>query len=864
MLCPAPQLLGQMLISWRGIPPPSRRGVRRQGGAPPGAPDGRGLLRIIKLFARAAGIAFWAGLLGAGLAGGALAAIYHKALGELPDVNRLKDVSFETPMQVYTSDNKLIGEFGEHKRAPTPLETIPLRLQQAFLAIEDARFYEHSGIDPIGIMRAAAVAISSAEASQGASTITQQVARNFFLSREKTIQRKLKEIFISWRIEQVLTKDEILELYLNKIALGHRAYGVKAAAQVYYGKELKDLDLAEMATLAGLPKAPSVLNPISHPERSRERRHLVLQRMLTLGFISREEFERADKAPYKTYYHQSAVDLNAPYVAEEARQFALELLGEDAYTQGIQIYTTVSYQNQSLAQRAVFDGVMAYDRRHGFRGVEANIKDNPDFQNTLEYFMGVLQRKNNFEYLKPAIVIKVDDAQKLIEVLTHSGDVLTMPWSTMAHLREYVSDSRQGPPPKIPSRLFRTYDLIYIYRNEAGELFAGQVPEVEAALVAINPRSGAIQAMVGGFDFAKSKFNRTTQSLRQTGSNFKPFLYSAAIAKNIAVNSAYQDLPIKSWDPGSRSWWQPKNSPNRYEGIMTLREALAKSKNAVTIRLIRKVGVPNLVTHVRKFGIEIPDFQQTEAVALGSVEVTPLKLVTAYSVFANGGFLVTPYLIERICRDGEVIYSNPTHPLTGEEPDEVVNAIELEYKDDYDPPENGPVQVLSRGHAFIMADLLRTNVYGGRGIHGGFYGTGSRAKTLTGRNDLHAKTGTTNKVHDAWFSGFNRYVAATAWIGFDNDRNLGYSLSQGPEGGAYSALPIFAQYIRTSQADNPQTEIERPSDVFTRTSNGISDFVLSSSTVVNDASADEFPGPEDGSMGNTGLDTSDITEHTIF
>lgn len=810
-------------------------------------------------------MAFWSGLLCVGLAGGAVAAIYHNALAELPDVNKLKDVSFETPMQIYTSDNKLIGEFGEHKRTPTTLDNIPLKLQQAFLAIEDSRFYEHSGIDPIGILRATAIAISNAEATQGASTITQQVARNFYLSRERTIQRKLKEIFISWRIEQVLTKDEILELYLNKIALGHRAYGVKAAAQVYYGKELKDLDLAEMATLAGLPKAPSVLNPITNPERSRARRHLVLQRMLTLGFITPEEYQLADNAPYKTYFHQAPVDLDAPYVAEEARLFALGLLGEEAYTQGIKIYTTVSYKNQHLAQRAVFDGVMAYDRRHGYRGVDSNIRTYQDFENSLEYFTRTLQKKDKYEYIKPALVIKVNDEQKSIEVLNRNGDVSTLPWATMSHLREFVNDSRQGPSPKAPSELFKVYDVIYTYYNDKNEIMVGQLPEVEAALVAINPKTGAIDAMVGGFDFAKSKFNRVTQSLRQTGSNFKPFLYSAAVAKNIAVNSAYWDSPIRTWDPGSMTWWEPRNSPNRYDGIMTLREALAKSKNAVTVRLIRSVGVQNLVTHVKKFGIDIPKFQQTEAVALGSVEVTPLKLITAYSCFANGGFLLKPFLVDKIYRDGQLIYENQSKPITGNEPDEVINAIDLEYKEDYKHEENAPVQVLSKGHAFIMADLLRTNVYGGKGMHGTFWGTGSRAQAQTGRTDLHGKTGTTNKVHDAWFSGFNSYEAATAWIGFDDDRNLGYSLTAGPEGGAYSALPIFAQYMKGSQEGNPMTAFVKPDDVFMRSSNGVSDFVLSNSSAVNDSgSGGDYYDEDIDTSYETGIDTSDITEHSIF
>ena len=352
---------------------------------------------------------FWFVLFSVAMGGAAVAAIYYNALSDLPDVTELKDVSFETPMQIYTADNKLIGEFGEHKRIPMNFEDIPLKLKQAFLAIEDSRFYEHSGIDPIGILRATVVAISNAQASQGASTITQQVARNFYLTREKTIKRKLKEIFISWRMEQVLTKDEIFEMYLNKIALGHRSYGVAAAAQVYYGVDLKDLTLGQMATIAGLPKAPSTLNPISHPERSKDRRHLVLKRMLDLGFITQAEFEAADNEPYKTFYHQTPVDVNAQYVAEEARKFVIDKLGEQAYTDGIKVYTTILSNYQEIAQKSVFNGVMAYDKRHGYKGVKENLQDRKDFVLTADYLVEYLNKKcyNISQYTKYMYIEKI-------------------------------------------------------------------------------------------------------------------------------------------------------------------------------------------------------------------------------------------------------------------------------------------------------------------------------------------------------------------------------------------------------------------------------------------------------------------------
>lgn len=775
---------------------------------------------------------FWFVLFSVAMGGAAVAAIYYNALSDLPDVTELKDVSFETPMQIYTADNKLIGEFGEHKRIPMNFEDIPLKLKQAFLAIEDSRFYEHSGIDPIGILRATVVAISNAQASQGASTITQQVARNFYLTREKTIKRKLKEIFISWRMEQVLTKDEIFEMYLNKIALGHRSYGVAAAAQVYYGVDLKDLTLGQMATIAGLPKAPSTLNPISHPERSKDRRHLVLKRMLDLGFITQAEFEAADNEPYKTFYHQTPVDVNAQYVAEEARKFVIDKLGEQAYTDGIKVYTTILSNYQEIAQKSVFNGVMAYDKRHGYKGVKENLQDRKDFVLTADYLVEYLNKNNDYEYLKPAIVLSVDDENKSINIYDYDLKEKTLPWEAMNYLRPFKTDSSQGPSPKLPSELFKPLDVIYTYIDEdTQKQIIGQVPEVEAALVAIDPWSSQIKAMVGGFDFAKSKFNRTVQSLRQTGSNFKPFLYSAALAKGITVNSAFNDLPIKSWDPGSQKWWEPRNSPNRFDGIMTMREALAKSKNAVTIRIIRQVGVENFVTHLKKFNIEIPAFQQSEAMALGSIEVTPLQLAASYAVFANGGYLIEPYLIDRIEKDGQIIYQNNYPVLSENDENYVINDTKLIYKDGY-VPTDGPKPILSKGHAFIMTDLLRSNIYGGVGIQKNYYGTGGRAAQYTQRKDLHGKTGTTNKVHDAWFSGFTKSIVVTSWMGFDNDRNLGYSVTKGPEGGAYSALPIFAQFIKKSQQDVPELMYNKPAEVSMKTLNGISDYVLPNSIFI--------------------------------
>ncbi len=777
----------------------------------------------------------WAGLFVVSLGGASVAAVYYNALEELPDVQELKKVSYEIPMQIFSADHKLLGEFGEHKRFPVSLDEIPVKLQQAFLSIEDTRFYEHSGIDPIGIARAVLVAITNAQASQGASTITQQVARNFFLSRERTLDRKIKEIFTSWRIEQILTKDEILELYLNKIALGHRAYGVAAAAQVYYGKELNELTLAEMATIAGLPKAPSTLNPITSPQRAQERRHLVLGRMLALGYITEEEFKEADSAPSRTYYHVTPVEVYAPYVAEEARLFAIDKLGESAYVDDIKVITTVRSDYQDYANYAVFKGITDYDIRHGYRGPKLNVANLENFDNSPEAIEDLLSGEDDFRFIKPALVTAVNDEDKSIAIIRRDLSSEILPWDALSWARQFKGDSNQGPAPKVPSEFVTEGDLIYTFVNEEGVTTLGQIPEVEAALVAVNPYTGTIEALVGGYDFALSKLNRVYQAKRQTGSNFKPFLYSAAVAKGIAINSVIHDMPIRTWDPGSKTWWTPKNSPDRYEGAMTLREGLAKSKNVVTIRLMRQVGVNDFVEHLKKFGIDVPQFQRSESMALGSVELTPLQTVTGYAAFANGGYLIEPYLIKEIYKGSELIYKAPEKYCHPEAPDRVINGISLLYDETVAAPENSYPQVLSHGHAFIVADMLHSVVYGGEGINGRYWGTGSRAQKFTGRDDLYGKTGTTNGVRDAWFSGFNRNLTATSWMGFDNNRDLGYSRTSGPEGGAYSALPIFAEFFKRAQEGNESSPLIRPSDVIRRPNQyGLSDWVLLNSAIIED------------------------------
>ena len=965
------------------------------------------LFKAMKL----AKLAFWAGIFCAAASGGVIASAYYSTLEELPDVDELKHVSFETPMKIYTNDGKLIGEFGEHKRIPVSIEDIPLRMQQAFLAIEDSRFYEHSGIDPIGILRAVVVAATSGGASQGASTITQQVARNFFLTRDKTLERKIKEVFIAWRIEQVLSKDEILELYLNKIALGHRSYGVVAAAQTYYGKTLEELSLAEIATIAGLPKAPSTLNPITSPQRAKDRRHLVLQRMLTLGYITPEEFDLADSAPSRAFFHSAPLEAYAPYVAEEARQAVIAKYGEDAYIKGLKVYTTVDSQYQQYAHDAIFENLTAYDVRHGYRGPLLNIFDSTrglrgsaklatekngahananngvimakraelaeqyeaqgikydyqtlvsevdklnllsaqiakveqDFNN--EKALDLIRKENKYQSIDPALVVSVDDENKQAIVLLPNGEQKALTWDGMSWARAFKTDRSQGNDPKYPSEFLQAGDLIFTYvkqvepkkkaKNNEPQvtevLTLTQIPDVESALISLDPKSGAVRAMAGGFDFEKSKFNRTTQLLRQTGSSFKPFIYSSAIAYGIALNSVIPDEPIKTWDVGSRTWWQPRNSPNRFDGLMTLREGLAKSKNSIAIRTIRHVGVENAVEHLRKFNILVPKFQQSEAMALGSVEVTPLQLATAYSAFANGGYKITPYLIEKIeMENGEVLYQ--AHPKIADHslPDNIANAIDLRYAGNYKPdardrtlarfvnnknetnypnlnldsydetnitigddmpkrpvkdhlenialPSSAklsmaalsdldslaspnsdyphPPQILSHTHAYLISSLMHSNVYGGEGLNGRYWGTGAKAAALTGRDDLHAKTGTTNNVHDAWFSGYNGNLVVTTWVGFDNDRDLGYTRGRGSESGGVTALPIFSSFFKKAQEGVESAQIPRPRGLSWTTNREITEPAIPGMIVIDDGSSAQ-------SVKNTGIDSSDVNSGDIF
>lgn len=572
---------------------------------------------------------------------------YQYVKPELPDVATLKDVELQTPMQVFSQDGKLIAQFGEKRRIPVTYDEIPQDLIHALIATEDSRFYEHPGIDPIGITRAAVVVALSGSAKQGASTITQQLARNFFLSNEKKLMRKIKEIFIAIHIEQLLSKQEIMELYVNKIFLGYRSYGFGAAAQVYFGKNLNELSLSEIATLAGMPKAPSTMNPIYSLERATKRRNVVLMRMLDEKYITQEQFDEARNEPIIARYHSAEIEVSAPYVAELARAWAVKEYGEEkAYTSGLNIYMTVDSKLQDAANKAAVNNLMAYDERHGYRGAEKVLWKEGEAAWDAEQIEKHLKGQPTYGDLYPAVVTKVEG--KTAQVVVKNNDAQTIPWTGMNWARKFLTDNRQGSTPKSAQEVLAAGEQIWVREltttdedgNTQSSWKLSQVPSANTAFVAMNPENGGILSLVGGFNFVHSKFNRATMSVRQVGSSIKPFIYSAAIDKGLTLATLINDAPINKWDAGSGSAWRPKNSPPTYGGPTRLRIGLAQSKNVMAVRTLREVGLDETRQYLTRFGFDINEVPRSETIALGAGSLTPMKVAQGYSVFANGGYYV--------------------------------------------------------------------------------------------------------------------------------------------------------------------------------------------------------------------------------
>ncbi|WP_315708654.1 peptidoglycan glycosyltransferase/peptidoglycan DD-transpeptidase MrcA [Brenneria uluponensis] len=781
------------------------------------------------------------------LGAASLYGLYRYIEPQLPDVTTLKDIRLQTPMQVYSADGELIAQFGEKRRLPLKLDQIPPMLIHAFIATEDSRFYEHHGVDPQGILRAASVALISGHASQGASTITQQLARNFFLSPERTLLRKIKEAFLAIRIEQLLSKDEILELYLNKIYLGYRAYGVGAAAQVYFGRPVDQLTLGEMAMIAGLPKAPSTFNPLYSYDRAVARRNVVLSRMLEENYITQAQYDQARNEKLIADYHAPKISFSASYIAEMVRQEMVKRYGEDAYSDGYKVYTTITKKLQLAAEESLRNNVLAYDMRHGYRGASQRLWSAGMPAWPQEKIVDALKKLPVYGPLFPAVVIEAqaDKAQALMA----DGNQIELPMAGIRWARAYKSDLSQGATPKRVTDVIQAGQQIWV-RKVDNDWWLAQIPEVNSALVSLNPNNGAILALVGGFDFNLSKFNRATQALRQVGSNIKPFLYTAAMDKGLTLATILNDAPVTRWDPGAGSDWSPKNSPPVYQGPIRLRQGLGQSKNVVMVRAMRAMGVDYAAKYLQRFGFPAQNIIHTESLALGAASFTPLQVVRGYAVMDNGGYLVDPYFISKIenetgntlykatpkivCTscDLPVIYGdtprsailsddNMENIATSKEPP-VPGSSPVLQPDPITPPEAAMQEandyaphVISTPLAFLIKDALNSNIFGGPG----WMGTGWRAGKVLKRHDIGGKTGTTNSSKDAWFSGYGPNIVASVWIGFDDHRrDLGRSTFSGVihdqisgyEGGAKSAQPAWDDFMKAALAGVPEQKTPVP------------------------------------------------------
>ena len=762
-----------------------------------------------------------------------LSALYLYLAPTLPEADSLKQVQLQTPLRVFSSDGALIGEFGEKRRNPVSFQDIPRDLINAFLAAEDDQFYQHNGVDIKGLLRAASQLLKSGSIQSGGSTITMQVARNFFLTRQQTFSRKLNEIFLAIQIENSLTKNEIIELYANKIYLGNRAYGVEAAAQVYYGKPLQDLSLAQLAMIAGLPKAPSAYNPIANPSRALIRRNWILRRMKSLDMIDERQFEASLQEVDNAEFHGSKLDFQAPYVSEIARQKALSEFGTSAYEKGYKVYTTVDSNLQKAAQRAVLKGVLAYDQRHGYRGPEGKLtpiisKDAEEVEvtdseegaesvveesmpsisdETLKHWKSTIDQKKIIGDFIPAVVIHTDDNGATIVI--KGGEEHRLEWKGhLAEVRPYIDENRRGSKPSSTSELLSTGDVIRIRKDETGKPRLSQIPDAEAALVSLDPNNGAVKAVVGGLNFDNSHFNRATQAKRQPGSNFKPLIYTRALELGYSAASLINDAPIVFNDRKLETTWRPENAGGKFYGPTRLRQALYNSRNLVSIRLLRDMGISSVTPSLRRFGVATEELPKDLSLALGSHAMTPLKVAESYAVFANGGYRVEPYFVDRI-EDikGNVIYQSEPAIVCEEcgkqielDSDADISLLEDALKqqlldDNQSVTTTSAERVMSPQINYLMDSMLKDVIQ---------KGTARRAKKLK-RNDIAGKTGTTNGPTDAWFSGYQRNLVATAWLGFDDNSMLGRR-----EYGGTSALPIWIDFMAVALKDEPHYQRPLP------------------------------------------------------
>lgn len=774
----------------------------------------------------------WLVLAGIGGALAVLAGAHLYLSPSLPSVESLRDIRLQTPLRIYSSDGKLIGEIGEMRRTPVKFEAIPQGYIDAILSAEDAQFYSHHGVSIRGLMRASSQLLMSGDIQGGGSTITMQVARNFFLSKRQEFKRKFNEILLALRIERELSKEEILELYVNVIFLGNRAYGIQAAAQVYYGKTLDQLSTAQLAMLAALPKAPSTLNPIANPQRALERRNWILGRMRELGKLSQDEYEVAVAEPLIAKYHGSSLDLNASYVAEMARRTAVDMFGTKAYTDGYRVYTTLDSELQSAARQSVIIGLQDYDQRHGFRGAERKVvpparaadaeaaEDPESIRAWHEALRSAMAELPVYAEMLPAAVTGLTDTQA--DFLLVDGRQVTLKWEEgLSDWRPYISVNSVGPKPRAPADLLALGDVVRLRQNPQGAWQLTQIPEVQAALVVLNPRNGAVLALVGGLDFQQSNFNRAIQARRQPGSSFKPFLYTEALENGYTAASLINDAPVVFEDNLQESAWRPENSGRDFLGPTRLRKALYLSRNLVSIRLLHSMGIDRALAGIDRFGFDPAAFPRDLSIALGSFAVTPMDMARGYAVLANGGYKVEPYYIERILNfDGQTVYeAAPPTVCRGCEPGfdefflssnepflfqgdafEISSALRklLGGREPQDYPR--AAKVVDDQVAYIMDSMLKDVVQ---------RGTAVKAKVLK-RSDLAGKTGTTNDATDAWFAGYGGDLVAVAWLGFDEVKTLGRQ-----EYGGTAALPIWIEFMRQALKDRPEVHPPRPPGLVT-------------------------------------------------
>jgi penicillin-binding protein 1A len=756
---------------------------------------------------------------------------------KLPSVEELKEIELQIPLRIYSQDLKVIAEFGEKKRSPVSFDEIPQPMIDAFLAAEDDGFFEHSGIAVTGLLRAASELITTGRIRSGGSTITMQVARNFFLSNRQEFTRKFNEILLAFKIEEGLTKQEILSLYTNKIYFGNRAYGIGAAANVYYGKKLNQLTLAQSAMIAGLPKAPSAYNPIANPERALVRRNWILSRMLLLDNITEEQYQAALQEPDQASYHGSISELSAAYVAEMVRQQVVDKFGLKAYTEGYSAITTVDSTMQKQGVEALQSGILAYDQRHGYRGPEKSAVAQEDWAE-------LLSKTTTFGILEPVIVSAVADDH--LTLLNRVGEFEELNWlDGLKDLRLYKTVNARSAPISSATELFSPGDLIRIVRRVDNSPILAQMPEVQAALVALNPEDGAIRTLVGGFDFRSSRFNRVTQALRQPGSNFKPFIYATALNSGFTPASIINDAPVVFNDKNLEDMWRPENDGGKFYGPTRLREALYRSRNMVSIRLLRRMGIDRTLEGLQAFGFDTGDMPLDLSLALGSHALTPLKVASAYNILANGGYSVSPYLLDTVIdRDGNIIYEATPKTVCSScdvESDERrenlpatdttaysanVNAVDLQLEELLNSLANESIaeeerqslevikralqqrptdivkpsadRVVNKQTAFLIDSMLKDVI---------LRGTGVKAKVLK-RTDLAGKTGTTNGPRDAWFSGYSPHLTVTTWVGFDNNAKIGRN-----EYGGSAALPIWIDFARQALEGKPNIERPQPDGI---------------------------------------------------